>query len=631
MSSTLYSAEFRAGLANLIKNMVDDALSRYPAKGKEITLSATAIEGTCQFLTDCVTRAGVSHHRVHAQVDTSRYNPNGETTVFEASISLDGTVLYRFTGEMFNALALAAVVSCNEATPAKRDPASVEAANLMSGLRVALKSLLEQYPQPTTPFAITDEEVMAFVEFTGPFFDIRDFTTHHSCQTGPDNGQGTFVLTMFTLSIYKGQSKVYEADISPEYIRAFLASRTHLGAESERLETSPFERITVGVEVKVLDEELYWGKDIAPCGSADSAGIDLQAAVTEDTFLEPGETKLIPTGLAFYLANPNFVGLIHPRSGLGHKHGIVLGNLTGVIDADYNGQLMVSLWNRNTQGEPYKISRGDRIAQYLIQPVVKGDFKQVKEFSTPSERGGKGFGSSGVGQQVTLSNIAPDVTEGHSHVDGHWNVKKAPVGLGDPDGIQQANIGPGASNLNPEAVSAVSGQPEAIKIPPVFSPGEQLLKSVHEPMLLTDCADEGAIDLDAVKDKTLGERMNETRPRIFKNDAIFIKEERAERNPDIMVNLQAAIDAHNGTNFKAEELSDAQLEAVIKWALDYIGRSGGDPTLVNVVVERTQDWNHEAGQLFNRRANMNLFFTDTQFVRISHPACTFVLKNYVNV
>lgn len=585
MSSTLYSAEFRAGIANLIKNMVDDALTRYPVKCKDITLSSKAIEGTCQFLTNCIISAGVSHHRVRVQVDASRSNPNGETTVFEASISLDGKVLYRFTGEMFNVLAWAAVAPSNS-TPAKMDPVSAEAATLADGLRTALKSLLGQYPQPSTPFAITEEEVKVFVDFAGPFFDVSGFTTQHACQTGPDTGRGTFVLTMFTLAIYQGRGKVYEMDISPEYVRAFLAAQVIVKAESYHLNKTPFERTMVNVEVKVLDEELYWGKNIAPRGSEDSAGIDLQAAVTEDTFLEPGETKLIPTGLAFYLANPNFVGLIHPRSGLGHKHGIVLGNLTGVIDADYNGQLMVSLWNRNAEGEPYKISRGDRIAQYLIQPVVMGLFKQVNEFSTETERGAGGFGHSGAGQEVTRGTLITDGKSVHVHshqplvtslVDHHSNVKKMPVQLGE--------------------------------LP------------------------------DAVKDKTFGERMNETRPRVFKKEPPVTDAEKPVDMAIILDNLQAVINQHKGKEGYVATggpyVTMDKIQPVLGWVREFVEGQGGDFTTLDICVCPVWRCNHVTSSFEVTGTSISIVAAgggaNAAHATLLETDIRYALKNYVKV
>jgi len=124
-----------------------------------------------------------------------------------------------------------------------------------------------------------------------------------------------------------------------------------------------------------------------------SAGLDLRACVEETTTLAPGETLLIPTGLSVYIADPALAAILLPRSGLGHKHGIVLGNLVGLIDADYQGPLMVSLWNRGDTS--FTIEVGDRIAQMVVVPVVQCDFNIVEEFEETA-RGEGGFGSSGV-------------------------------------------------------------------------------------------------------------------------------------------------------------------------------------------------------------------------------------------
>lgn len=120
--------------------------------------------------------------------------------------------------------------------------------------------------------------------------------------------------------------------------------------------------------------------------------MDLRADITTTLVVGPGECHLVPTGMAIYLEDPAFAGLILPRSGLGHKHGIVLGNGTGLIDADYQGQLMVSVWNRSTT--PYTIQPDERIAQYVVVPVLHPEFDEVEEFET-SERGAGGFGASG--------------------------------------------------------------------------------------------------------------------------------------------------------------------------------------------------------------------------------------------
>lgn len=123
-----------------------------------------------------------------------------------------------------------------------------------------------------------------------------------------------------------------------------------------------------------------------------SAGLDLRACIDQSITLQPGATDLLPTGLAIYLEDPNYAAMILPRSGLGHKHGIVLGNLIGLIDSDYQGELMISCWNRSDTA--FEIQPLDRIAQLVIVPVLQGDFVWVDEFAA-SDRGDKGFGSTG--------------------------------------------------------------------------------------------------------------------------------------------------------------------------------------------------------------------------------------------
>ena len=123
-----------------------------------------------------------------------------------------------------------------------------------------------------------------------------------------------------------------------------------------------------------------------------SAGLDLRACINQAITLQPGATDLLPTGLAIYLEDPNYAAMILPRSGLGHKHGIVLGNLIGLIDSDYQGELMISCWNRSDTA--FEIQPLDRIAQLVIVPVLQADFVWVDEFAA-SDRGDKGFGSTG--------------------------------------------------------------------------------------------------------------------------------------------------------------------------------------------------------------------------------------------
>src|SRR5690606_23600012 len=123
-----------------------------------------------------------------------------------------------------------------------------------------------------------------------------------------------------------------------------------------------------------------------------SAGLDLRAMLESPTVLEPGQTLLIPTGLSIHIADPGLAAMILPRSGLGHKHGIVLGNLVGLIDSDYQGELMVSCWNRGTSS--FEIAAGERIAQLVLVPVVQAHFELVESFDD-SQRGSGGFGHSG--------------------------------------------------------------------------------------------------------------------------------------------------------------------------------------------------------------------------------------------
>lgn len=149
------------------------------------------------------------------------------------------------------------------------------------------------------------------------------------------------------------------------------------------------------VQVKILNPLI--GNDsrfpLPERATEGSAGIDLRACIDAPQTIGAGETVLIGTGLAVYIANPDYVGLIMPRSGLGHKHGIVLGNLTGVIDADYQGELMVSIWNRSQVA--YTLQPGERMAQYLVVPVMRPRFERVETFSDISVRGSGGFGSTG--------------------------------------------------------------------------------------------------------------------------------------------------------------------------------------------------------------------------------------------
>ncbi len=146
------------------------------------------------------------------------------------------------------------------------------------------------------------------------------------------------------------------------------------------------------VQIKILDDRVGNSIPMPEYATQGSAGLDLRACLDENINLEPGETRLIPTGLSVYIANPEWAAMLLPRSGLGHKHGIVLGNLVGLIDSDYQGQLMVSCWNRGKQS--FTIEVGERIAQMVIVPVVQVSFDIVSEFKE-SHRGEGGFGSTG--------------------------------------------------------------------------------------------------------------------------------------------------------------------------------------------------------------------------------------------
>ena len=144
------------------------------------------------------------------------------------------------------------------------------------------------------------------------------------------------------------------------------------------------------IDVKIIDLRL--SDNLPAYATPGSAGLDLRACLSEPLTLAPNAWQLIPTGIAIYLEDPGFAALILPRSGLGHKHGIVLGNLVGLIDSDYQGQLMVSAWNRSAVA--FTIEPMERIAQLVIVPVVQAEFNVVSEFA-PSDRGEGGYGSTG--------------------------------------------------------------------------------------------------------------------------------------------------------------------------------------------------------------------------------------------
>jgi dUTP pyrophosphatase len=152
------------------------------------------------------------------------------------------------------------------------------------------------------------------------------------------------------------------------------------------------ENLSQSIQLKILDARI--GKEFPPprYETPDASGLDLRACVEKSLTIEPGQTHLIPTGISIYIGNPHMTAIILPRSGLGHKHGLVLGNLVGLIDADYQGPLMVSCWNRGQAA--YTIEPGDRIAQLVFLPIVRAQFAVVNEFAA-TERGTGGFGHSG--------------------------------------------------------------------------------------------------------------------------------------------------------------------------------------------------------------------------------------------
>jgi len=147
-----------------------------------------------------------------------------------------------------------------------------------------------------------------------------------------------------------------------------------------------------GLQVRILDRRLGSEFPLPQYATSGSAGLDLRACIEHALTLSAGEAQLIPTGMAIHLEDPGLAAVILPRSGLGHKHGVVLGNLVGLIDSDYQGPLMVSCWNRSSTA--YQIAPGERIAQLVVVPVLQVELKIVDDFSA-SERGGGGFGHSG--------------------------------------------------------------------------------------------------------------------------------------------------------------------------------------------------------------------------------------------
>ncbi|MGB0846420.1 MAG: dUTP diphosphatase [Thiolinea sp.] len=146
------------------------------------------------------------------------------------------------------------------------------------------------------------------------------------------------------------------------------------------------------VEYKILDQRIGNEFPLPDYATPGSAGMDLRACLDETLSLQPGQTELLPTGLAIHIGDPSLAAVILPRSGLGHKHGIVLGNLVGLIDSDYQGQLFISCWNRGQSS--FDIAPGERVAQLVFVPVIQATLKQVPEFNQ-SERGTGGFGHTG--------------------------------------------------------------------------------------------------------------------------------------------------------------------------------------------------------------------------------------------
>ncbi|MBW7981054.1 dUTP diphosphatase [Enterobacillus tribolii] len=146
------------------------------------------------------------------------------------------------------------------------------------------------------------------------------------------------------------------------------------------------------IDVKILDPRIGKEFPLPAYATQGSAGLDIRACLNAPVVLEPGQSALLPTGMAVHIADPSLAAMILPRSGLGHKHGIVLGNLVGLIDSDYQGELMISVWNRGQT--TFTIEPGERVAQMVLVPVVQADFNLVDDFDS-SERGAGGFGHSG--------------------------------------------------------------------------------------------------------------------------------------------------------------------------------------------------------------------------------------------
>ena len=145
------------------------------------------------------------------------------------------------------------------------------------------------------------------------------------------------------------------------------------------------------IDLKILDPRLK--ENLPQYATTGSAGLDLRACIDQAIDIEPGQTTLVPTGIAIHIADPRYAAMILPRSGMGHKHGIVLGNLVGLIDSDYQGPLMVSTWNRGQSA--FRLEPMERLAQLVIVPVVQAQFQIVDEFEQSTDRGAGGFGSTG--------------------------------------------------------------------------------------------------------------------------------------------------------------------------------------------------------------------------------------------
>jgi dUTP pyrophosphatase len=173
-----------------------------------------------------------------------------------------------------------------------------------------------------------------------------------------------------------------------------LIGSLHMQSEKDvdTAKKSMFNDASSSIQLKILDARIGKEYPLPSYATADSAGLDLRACLDKTLSIQPGETHLIPTGIAIYIGDPKMAAVILPRSGLGHKHGIVLGNLVGLIDADYQGPLMISCWNRGTN--VYSVEPGDRIAQLVFIPIMRAEFQVVTDFHETT-RGEGGFGHSG--------------------------------------------------------------------------------------------------------------------------------------------------------------------------------------------------------------------------------------------